>query len=420
VAIQITMLGPLPPQKGISPYFWSLCRAAADADGVDVDVLSFRSMYPSWLYPGGNPVDERARAADVPGAARTLRTLRWWNPLGWVVAGLSIRGDVLHAQWWSFALAPMFVTVMALARLRRKRVVLTMHNVEPHESGIVRRLANRSVVPLAHRIIVHTQRNREQLVSGGVPDARISVVPHGAREPLLINKDRRDESRHLLGLPDEAPVVLFLGNIRPYKGLSDLLRAFRMLVKEIPAARLLIAGQPWGPRREIEDEIASLGIADCVHTRLEFVSEELMEAYLAAADVVVYPYTHFDAQSGAACDALRAGRAIVVTDTGGLPDLAGHPDSVVSPGDVRALASALARVLTDGAFRRALEAQSQRKAAALSWGAVAAMTTSVYRELAHAGTRTGSPAMVVASGRRATRTCTGKAGAPTRARHRRG
>jgi glycosyltransferase involved in cell wall biosynthesis len=230
-------------------------------------------------------------------------------------------------------------------------------------------------------IVVHTQGNRDQLVRRGVADSCISVVPHGARELLTISEDRRRASRELLNLPNQTPTVLFLGNIRPYKGLSDLLRAFRTVASKVPAARLIIAGQPWLPRTEIEDEIASLGLADSVQARLEFVSQELMEAHLAAADVVVYPYTYFDAQSGAACDALRAGRAMIVTDVGGLPDLVADPIAIVPPNDPQSLASALERVLTDTSLRRKLEGQSRDKAASLTWPSIATQTVRVYQRM---------------------------------------
>lgn len=378
--MRVTMLGPLPPHKGVSPYFWSLCCAVAAEPDMEVDVLSFRSMYPSWLYPGGNPVHATADTRDVPGAKRTRRTLRWWNPLGWALAGLSVRGDVLHVQWWSFALAPMFLTIMALARFRGKKLVVTVHNVEPHEPGVARRLANRSVLPLAQTIIVHAARSREALIRRGYRPSQVAVLPIGVRNPVAVTPESRAKSRRQFGVDDETPLLLFLGNIRPYKGLSDLLRAFQSLVHKLPSARLVIAGQPWTSPAAIHEEIAALGITDSVLPRLEFISEELMETYLVAADIAVYPYTHFDAQSAAACDALRFGRAIVVTDVGGLPDLVAHPAAIVPPRSPDALASALELVLTDTTLRTTLEKESYERATALSWSAIADETARVYRD----------------------------------------
>ena len=374
--MRVTMIGSVPPARGISPYVASLCTALHRQPGIELDVLSFRSMYPARLYPGD--AADTHEPAFAPTGMRVRRTLTWWNPLGWLMAGWTLRGDVVHAQWWSFFLAPAYATVLAIARLRGKRVVVTVHNVEPHEGGIIRRAANRLVVPFAHHIIVHSEQNRRLLLARGITADRVGIVPIGIEPPVTVSLADPQAARRALRLPVDAPIVLFFGNIRAYKGVDDLIDAFALVAEELPTASLVIVGQPWRDAPDISARVAELGLDARVHLRLEFISASELNAYVAAADVVVFPYRSFDAQSAAACDALRFGRAIVVTDVGGLPDLVDDATAVVPARDSRSLARAIARVLSDADLRARLEAGARRRAAEASWAAVASMTAAAY------------------------------------------
>lgn len=382
-AVRVTMIGSLPPQRGVSPYVFDLSQALAARSDLNLDVVAFRDLYPRWLYPGGDPEDG-SLPVEVDGAA-TRRPLRWWNPFGWLLAGLTLRGDIVHAQWWSYPLAPVYIVLLACARLRRKAVVLTIHNAAPHEGGTFRRLANRAVLPFAHRLIVHTNENARVLRTMCRPSQPIDVIPMGARAVGEALAEAR-AARERVGVPLDAPTVLFFGNIRPYKGVPVLLRAFRAVHDALPAARLILAGETWGAgAEEINREIARLGLADLVVAHLRYLPETDVAGYFAAADVVAFPYTHFDAQSAAACVALTYGKAIVVTDTGGLPDLAAA-DAVVPANDTAQLAAVLLRVLREPSWRAELEAHSRETAARMSWPAVAAATAGLYLRLAHAAT----------------------------------
>jgi glycosyltransferase involved in cell wall biosynthesis len=331
-------------------------------------------------------MDRSAAETRIP-HTRILRPLRWWNPIGWILAGLTLRGDVVHAQWWSAPLAPVYVALLLLARLRGKRVLVTVHNVEPHERGLPAKFANRAILPLAHHVIVHSEQNARTLVTRGFDATRISVVPIGIGEPVAPDPDRRVAARAQLGLTDEAPLVLFHGNIRPYKGLDVLLEAFALVRTDLPDARLAVVGQPWSGAHDPCARITELGLADCTHAVLEYVSADEMECWIDASDVAVYPYTHFDAQSAAACDAVRRSSAIIVSDVGGLPSLVRDARVVIQPGDARTLSRVLYDVLSDAPFRSALEAGSLETARRLTWETVANQTVEIY------GALRGAPAM---------------------------
>jgi glycosyltransferase involved in cell wall biosynthesis len=374
--LRVTLVGTLPPNMGIADYTGHLVRGLAGLPDLSLDVIDFSSLYPRRLYPGRQVKDATAAPLQLPNVP-VRRLLAWYNPLSWVWAGLSARGDVVHAQWWSYVLAPIYAVVLSLARLRRKRIVLTVHNALPHEGGLPRRLLNRTVLGLADGYVVHDAKSQALLRRQVGGRKEIAVIPHGILEaagaPMA-----RDEARRALDLPASAAVALHFGNIRPYKGLDVLIEAFANVRREVPEALLLIAGNPWEDWSRYQTMIDELGISSAVRAHLEFVPSERVRTFFSAADVVVLPYLHFDAQSGVGARALYHGKALIVTDVGGLPELVEDERAVVPAGDPRQLARALAAVLADPALRQRLEQQSSKRAGELQWDAIAQRTAGFY------------------------------------------
>jgi glycosyltransferase involved in cell wall biosynthesis len=373
----VTVIGSLPPVKGVSAYTAGLLDALDRRGDLQVDFVGFRSIYPRWFYPGGRPDEPSARPPLFLGV-KLRAALRWYNPLSWAWAALRMRGQVVHAQWWSYALAPVYATLLGIARLRGKRVVMTAHNVHPHERGLIQRLANRAVFRFAHSYVVHSEANKIALVRMlRCSPARVSVLPHGVLETPRTGISRR-EARLKLGIDGGARVALCFGNIRPYKGVDVLIRAFAHVAGDDPRALLVIAGQPWGDWAPYQRLIDELNLGDRVLLRLEYLPANEIEPYFVAADAVVLPYTRFDAQSGAGMRALPFGRPLIVTRTGGLPDLVLDPNAVVPPSDPDPLAAAISRVLRDEALRDRMSVDSLTLAASMGWDAIAERTVAIY------------------------------------------
>ncbi len=376
--MKVTVLSSLPPQRGITPYTLHLLQALVDHGSADIDVLGFSSLYPQKLYPGGAP--DRREQGNTPVPARRL--LSWWNPISWVRGGMAVRGDILHVQWWSWFLAAPYCTVMSIAQLRGKRVVLTAHNTAPHERSLWKRALNDLVIRRADQIIVHAERNRVALTARGHEGERISVVPHGILG--IAHEERvpsREEARTMLGIEPRACVVLLFGNLRPYKGVRVLVEAAARMREQVPNLRVVIAGERWNDCSDPASDAAAAGVADISDLRMGYVPGHDVPALFAAADAVALPYTHFDGQSGAGTLALSAGRALVVSDVGGLRELTRDARAIVPPGDADALARALTAVLTDRGFREKLERDAQIVAEELSWTSIAHRTVGVYERV---------------------------------------
>ena len=376
----ITVLGTLPPLRGLSSY----CRefAIAMANTRRVEFLSFKKLYPSALYPGGKLKEDNS-FLPVEHDHLTIRTrLKWYNPLTWLIEGMTATGDMLHAQWWSLPLAPIYMTLCMCFKLRKKPVVLTVHNVMPHERSRLYKTVSAVLFRLGNHFIVHTERNRQQLMAQyGVSPQRISVIAHGPLEFFTAADKDRKAFRQELGVSENEKMLLCWGAIRPYKGLDTMLTAFAKILERLPNTRLVIAGKCWESWSRYQSLIDQLHIGERLILHLRYVPAGEAAGYFVAADLVLLPYHHFDSQSGVGAAAVAFKKPLIVSDTGGLPDFVRNRRWVVPPGNSDVLADVITDCLSDGRCLDAMTQDSAEIAADLSWSGIVKKTNFVYRHL---------------------------------------
>jgi glycosyltransferase involved in cell wall biosynthesis len=208
-------------------------------------------------------------------------------------------------------------------------------------------------------------------------------VPNTALTPL--------EARRQLGLASSDKVVLFFGNIAPYKGLEYLVEALGLVVSRIPDCRLVIAGRVKGAESywsSLERRIDELGLRPHVIRRIEYVPDAETELYFKAADVLALPYA-FVFQSGVMFLAYNFGLPVIASDVGALREeiIEGVTGFVCTPKDP----ADLARKIEDY-FQSELHSSPEmsraniRRATAerYSWSVVGAASRRVYAHLLEA------------------------------------
>jgi glycosyltransferase involved in cell wall biosynthesis len=256
---------------------------------------------------------------------------------------LARHSDVVHAHG---------LRAGALSVLVRAPVVVTLHN---DVSGRLAAALERLVARRARVVLAASADLAVRAREAGGRDVRLAPV---AAPPLV--PTGRDPG---LG----SPLVLAVGRLHPQKGYDTLLAA----LPSWPEAVVAVAGD--GP---LAGELAAA--APAVHWlgRRDDVAD-----LLAAADVVVLPSV-WEARSLTAQEALRAGRPLVATAVGGVPDLVRDGAVLVPPGDPDALAAAVRRLLDDPAEAAAVAARG--RAVAAGWPDeqdTVAQVAAVYAEL---------------------------------------
>ena len=375
--MRVAILGSFPPLRGVSSYCLELASALAKA--VRIDFLSFKRIYPGFLYPGGGLMEDESFPTNSCDGITVHRRLTWYNPISWLKAGLFTRADLLHAQWWSMPLAPVYWVVCAGFRVRKKPVIFTVHNVLGHDRAAMYGLISKLLFSLGNHFIVHTELNRRQMVDTyHIPPNLVSVIPHGSLDFQVNSEADRNGLRKELGIGPENKVLLIFGAIRPYKGLDIGIRAFADVARDMPEARLLIVGKTWQVWDEYLHLIHFLGIEDKVILRLGYVPAAKVHRYFMAADLVVLPYRRFDSQSGVGATAVAFRKPMIVSDVGGLSKLVADKEAVVPPNDPEALARAIKRVLRDQTLLDQMRMSLDAVAEALNWDGIARSTCLVY------------------------------------------
>lgn len=340
--MDVTMIGTLPPTKGISPYCAELVSLLDEH--LHIEFLDFKRLYPEMLYPGRTESQDLYPLDLTKCDINRRRILDFCNPLSWIKAGLLTRGNIVHAQWWTGILSPVYLVVLGIARLRGKRVIITVHNVDPHEGGILLRLMNKSILPLGNEFIVHGDASRQKLQGRIRTDKRVHVVPHPNFDSANDGLDRDidiESVRAELGIDGARPLLIFFGNIRDYKGLDVLLRALSDVREAHPDVRLLVAGQLWGDWKKYERIVEEQGIAGQLITRLEHLPFRDLKKYIIASDLAVFPFTHLDSASGTVLLARSLGKPVVVSEVGDMQSVKEPGIMLAKPGCPDSLAEAI-------------------------------------------------------------------------------
>lgn len=332
-----------------------------------------------------------AMRSDVAALRKVLRVLiYYWRLLRYAAAGSP---KVFHILWNNRFEFLDRTLVLLYYRFLGKRVCFTVHNVNvgwrDDTDSFVNRLTLRIQYHLCDHLFVHTeQMKRELRTHFGVVDKKISVIPFGINSSVPNTALTSVEARERLGLSSREKVVLFFGNIAPYKGLEYLIEAMALLVPKESNYRLVIAGRPkkgelyW---EQIHQQISSLGLRSHVIERIEYIPDAETEVYFKAADVLVLPYTHIF-QSGVLFLGYNFGLPVIASDVGSLKEeiIEGKTGFVCRPRDPVDLARSIETYFSGELYRR-LETCRQEiqdfATAKYSWTKVGEITRAVYADL---------------------------------------
>lgn len=286
--------------------------------------------------------------------------------------------DVLHLHWAELLYASSssllmavrkwlrFIASLLMVKLLGIRLAYTVHNLEQHEGRypLLNRLANALLFRLADVIHTHDQRTQEMVAARFGRRRGAYVAPHG-NYLSYPNTCSRAEARARLALGASDFVYLVLGQIRPYKGIEELLQALAALPDA--DARLLIAGHVH--ERAYAKRIEQLAALDRrVQMRLGFVPPEEIQYYMNACDFCVLPYRHVTT-SGAAILAFSFARPIIAPRAGDFPQLVGEARGVLYQDD------------GDGTSKTQALREALRQVRQLDLGAASAAALALAREL---------------------------------------
>jgi glycosyltransferase involved in cell wall biosynthesis len=262
------------------------------------------------------------------------------------------------AAWCRIARVPYVFEPLGMFRPRLRKVALK----RALDATLYRGVANGAAA-----VVVASERERDDVVACGVATERVHVRGNGFPEPRTDAVD--DELRSQLGIPDRAPLVLYVGRIAAGKGLEHLVAATRQL----PDTHLVVVGPDdrHGAGRLLEGKR--------VHV-LPVTSEPPLELY-RQADVFVLPSAG-ESFGMAAAEAAAAGTPVIVSDRCGIAGFFEDGEALVVPYAREPIVDAVRRALGEPELRERLARGGVEAARRMSWDHVAERQEEIYRAIA--------------------------------------
>jgi len=344
--------------KGSAPFggdcvlMLELGRAAQE-QGFDVDILATDPHFQEMIRSQGLGL------IDLDVIRREIRPL-------WDVRGLVRLTRFLSRSPYTIVhthtTKPGIVGTLAARRAETPAVMHTVHLFPFHEetgrlvtSAYV--AAERLAARWCDRIVTVSEFQRDWALRVGVgtPEQVVSI-PNGVPTNRAQARRSRSEVRAELGLGD-AFMILSTGRLAEQKGLEYLIRAAALLRQDLPAARIVLAGD--GPLRDkLGKLVSSLGLEDTVALlgRRSDVGD-----LLAASDLVVLP-SLWEGLSISLLEAMAAGKPVVTTSIGSNREVTndGEAAVLVRPKDAASLAAAISSLAADGSRLQELGRKGQQ------------------------------------------------------------
>jgi len=296
--------------------------------------------------------------------------------------------DVIHVQFlpmlrWR---VPMDLWFVRFFQRRGTKVVLTVHDLLPHDSGERYKGIFLDLYSHIDAIICHSEHVATKLQSDfHVPVSKIDIIPHG---PFFYDlpAPKGTDILERFGVPSNQIIFLFQGIIFPYKGVDLLLNAWQLVEQGTTDACLIIAGTGTPELLDqLRAQVQQLGLQR-VHLHFRFISTDELVALYRASDVVVYPYRAVTT-SGALATGLALGKAMVASNLSVFRELLTDEVSalLIDPQDTNQFAAALLRLAAEPHLRAAFSERIKgMQYGDRTWQSIAVKTIRTYEKVLRA------------------------------------
>jgi D-inositol-3-phosphate glycosyltransferase len=290
-------------------------------------------------------------------AKKVCRVLRYYGKL--IKYAGSSDANIFHILWLNKFILFDRTFLNLYYKLLGKKILYTAHNIDEKErdgsNNFLNRLSLKILYRLVDHIFVHTNKMKSQLIGGfSLDENKVTVIPFGINNTIPRSNMARAEARAALQLNRNEKVLLFFGNIAPYKGLEYAIHALERLKNGDDAYRLVVAGQIKGCQpywEKMEQLIDDLGVRKFIIQEIKYIPDEKVEAYFKASDVLLLPYK-FIYQSGVLFLSYSFGLPVIATDVGSLRDdiVEGKTGMICRAGDPDDLAEKIAEYFESDLF----------------------------------------------------------------------
>ncbi len=246
------------------------------------------------------------------------------------------------------------LNALSLPGLLRRQMpyIVTAHGGLPAELGrtaykhVYDALVGRRLLGNACCLHALTPMERQQYINAGLSEERVVLIPNGVDTSAFNAMANVAAFKRRWNIPEDRPLVGFLGRLNPIKGVDFLIEAFAKVLRSSPTALLLIVGPDDGAQAQLEAQVERLSIGEAVRFVGMISDDESRTAAYRALNVYVLP-SRYENLPTTVLEALGNATPCIVTDRCGLAAQLGQDEvvQVVPFGDTEALAGAILKLL---------------------------------------------------------------------------
>ena len=318
-AKKVIIIGPAHPYRGGIANFNNSLADAFFKNGDDIEILSFKLQYPSFLFPGKTQFE----SSDPPKNIKIKSIINSINPFNWLNVAREINRknpDFVIIRYWLPFMGPCLGSIARLLNKKIKILAIT-DNIIPHEKRFGDFFLTKYFVSSCDAFVTLSASVLEDLTQF-TKSKNKKFTPHPIYDTFGEKIDKSVAKKNLeLNINDK--YLLFFGFVRKYKGLDLMLHAMSdQRIKDL-GVKLIVAGEFYDNIDFYLDLIDQLDIDSNIILKSDFIDERDVKNYFCASDMITQTY-RTATQSGVTQIAYHFERPMLVTDVGGLAEIVPH------------------------------------------------------------------------------------------------
>ncbi len=313
---------------GKDPHYALGLLSGLISKGIVIDFIGNDAMKDADAVKSENVIYYNLRGNQDPYATmkdKITRVLKYYFKLARYAA--TTDSKIFHILWLNKFLYFDMTLLNIYYKILGKKLVYTAHNINIRERDGHNTLSNRLsllfMYKLVDHIFVHTEKMKKQLINDfNIKDNKVSLIPFGMNDVIPKSSLTSTQAKKRFNFEGNQKVILFFGNIAPYKGLEYLISSLVHLRDTLNDFKVIVAGriknceEYW---ENIQKIIEKNNLREYLTIRIEYIPDEKVEDYFKAADVLILPYKYIY-QSGVIFLSYNFGLPVIATDIGSLRD----------------------------------------------------------------------------------------------------
>ena len=301
---------------------------------------------------------------------RFLGVISFWLKIFWHLK--KIKPDIVHVQSVGIGI-PAFLS----KKILEKPYIVWGRGSDIYLPDKFTKSISKLVLKNADAVIALTGDMKKKMQK--FCDKDISVIPNGIDLERFSNLSKED-IRKKLKIKEDEKVIIFVGTLRPVKGVKYLIKAMKIISPKNANTRLMLVGDG-DERGNLEKLVKGLSLEEYVKFVGKVPNEKVPE-YMAASDVFVLPSLS-EGFPVTVLEAMASGVPIIATNVGGLPEIIkdGENGFLVEPKNPEKIAEKVLLILEDDGLRERISRNNKEKVKGYSWESVIERLEKVYLKI---------------------------------------